>query len=84
MSPQSDHHFKRRRLRLTWVLFTFITSQFPRQFPFTLFYATPKTSPLFSIVNLGAAESCRSDLACKNVSQSKQDARRGPECSKLP
>lgn len=55
---------------------------FQDNFPLCWFTPPPSLSPP-SIMNLDAAESCRSDLACKNVSQSKQDVLFGLECSKL-
>ena len=55
---------------------------FQDNFPLCSFTPPPNLSPP-SIMNLDAAESCRSDLACKNVSQSKQDVLFGLECSKL-
>ena len=56
--------------------------QFPRQFPLCSFTSPPNLSSC-SIMNRNAAESCRSDLACKNVSQSRQDVLFDLECSKL-
>ena len=60
----------------------YLVNNFQDNFPLCSFTPPPNLSPP-SIMNLDAAESCRSDLACKNVSQSKQNVLFGLECSKL-
>lgn len=63
-----------------WLIFTSVTSYNFKTISLYALFPPPNVS-FHSIMNLNAAESCGSDLACKNVSQSKQDVLSGLECS---